>query len=328
MSSRNIDKTSNSKTCLLCNKTVVDAVFCKMCNSPYHPKCATRVTVLDNGAYSKCCKPRSPLPASLSDHGISDSSHTSKVIQTTSGENIEQIITKAISKLQVGLNMNFTSLSTTMNELSAKIDTVSIKVDDIKETVNIHSRKIFALEDTLENLNAKSLTNNCMTEIHDRLSRSHNLILFGLIEDNFSKDQSQTDFLNAKIAQILSNFSLPPLLENLKMYRLGAFAQNQKQPRPVKIICNSSENADALHRSFLAAKRNDAHRPLLKNLRLSRDMTKMQLEEIATLKRELESRQLAGEVNARIVYRHGTPTIITNTQRQKPKVNAQGPNIS
>lgn len=163
--------------CLLCNKAVMDSVFCKVCKSPYHPKCAKRVNVLENGAYSECCKPRPPLPMSSTDLVNSASSHTDDDSQTTTSNKIEQIMTKVISKLQVKINKNVLSLSTTMTELSAKI--ISMKVDDIKETVNIHAKKIVSLEGTIENLNVKSLSTNCVTLVQDCLSRSHNLILFG-----------------------------------------------------------------------------------------------------------------------------------------------------
>lgn len=123
---------NTSKRCSVCKSPVVnDAVFCKICNSPYHPSCAVSVEKLDNGAYTKCCKPRSPTTESQTD------SSTSVATSVMTNDSVEQIVRKTIDELQKGLN--FSSLSTSMKELSLKFYKATSKMEEAVTTVNEHT---------------------------------------------------------------------------------------------------------------------------------------------------------------------------------------------
>lgn len=311
-------KLSGTKTCVLCNRIVIDAIFCKICGSPYHPSCASRTSLLTNGAYSKCCRPKSPSLTSQSDSIMPGSSQVDTLSQDMTNDSVSLIINKAIEGLQLGLNENFIFLSSKINELSVKVDIFTGKLDEVSTTVTDHSNRITAIEGTLHDINVKSVSSNCMSEIHDRLSRSCNLILFGFaeIDDENSNSHVKADSKNA-ILQLFSRFSTTELFENSKLYRVGKFTQTQKQPRPVKIVCSSTEKARELHMSFLAAKKDSTLRQQIQNMRLSWDLTKMQMEEMVELRKELLTRKQNGDAGARIVHRNGVPSIISITRYQK-----------
>lgn len=311
-------KLTGSKTCQLCNKCVVDAVFCKGCSSPYHPGCAIRTGLLPNGAYSKCCRPKSPVGMSQSDLNVLVPSLDTTTSQNMTNDSVSLIINKAINGLQIGLTKNFSSLSSAINDLSTKVDAVTSRLDEVITTVSDHSIRIKAIEGTLHDINTNSITGNCMTEIHDRLSRSCNLILFGLADDiDDNSNGHLRDETRNTILQLFSQFSSSGLFENSKLYRIGTFAQAQRHPRPVKIVCNSVDKARELHMSFLLAKKDNTYRPILQNLRLSRDLTKLQMEEMAELKKDLLIRHQTGDVGARIIHRNGVPSIVSAPRRQK-----------
>lgn len=316
------DNTLNAKMCVMCKQNVVDAVFCKICSTPYHPGCANRTTLLSNGGYSKCCRPKSPLPQIQTDSNTPASSQERIENQSITNDSIESIINKAIRDLQVGLDKNFSIVSRTINEVSSKVDNMSLKVDEVVTTVTDHSERIAVIEGTLENLHINSLSRNCLSEIQDRLSRSRYLILFGLVEDKNNKSNEHSkENISITVTQLFSKFSTLDLLENLKTFRIGSFTQTQQHPRPVKIICSSEERARLIHKAFLEAKKDDALRHHIQNMRLSKDMTKMQVEEVSQLRKELELRQQAGEMNTRLVFRNGVPSIVSPTLQRKPRSN-------
>lgn len=321
-------KPSGTRTCLMCKQSVVDAIFCSVCDSPYHPGCASRVRVLDNGAYSKCCGPRSPLPSTQFDSSSSQTQPTNQSQQTTDNS-VETIINNAISGLQLNMNANFSSLHTSISELKTNVESLTSKMERTISTVNDHSTRIAEIEGTINGLRVDSISRDCMTEIQSRLSRSNNLILFGFNEVIPEVDknlQTSAEFnISDEIVKLFSVFSPPSLTTNLKALRIGKFAQAQKRPRPVKIICSSMEVAKALHKAFLEAKRVQTYGPLLQGMRLSWDLTRLQLEEMSFLRKEVDSRRLAGETHARVVFRQGVPHIITTAQKQNPPRNEQAP---
>lgn len=310
----------SAKVCLFCNKTVNDAIFCKSCASPYHRSCANRVGVLESGAFSKCCRPRSPI-MSQTDSGSLASSAVNDTGLTINS--LESIINKAIGGLQCEIKGNFTTLTSSVDNLSKKFDEISCKVDETISTISDHSKRLSVLEGVVDNLNTNSIARDCMSEIRDRLSRSRNLILFGFTENGENDKNVLSRNLSTSVSKLFLNYSSPSLLDNSKLFRIGISAQTQGQSRPVKIVCESEEKARALHVSFLSAKRDEKYRHLITNMRLSWDKTRMEMEELAQLRKELTMRQEKGEIHARIVFRHGVPMIVSSSQHPKPSTSAQ-----
>lgn len=213
-----------------------------------------------NGGFSKCCRPKSPTKMIQS--GSSEPAPSQHVSLTN--ESIKRIIHNAVNGLKIGLNNELSTLSTSINNLSTKVDVVTVKVDEVINNVADHSQRIAVIEGTLKDLNQSTITQNCMHEIYDRLSRSCNLILFGLSNDL----NNQVDTLNT-VSQLFLKFCKPDLLDNLQLFRLCTFMQDQTRSRPVKISCHTVERAKDIYRSFLSAKKSDLHSPHLENTRLS-----------------------------------------------------------
>lgn len=179
------------------------------------------------------------------------------------------------------------------------------------------SNRIATIEGSLGNLDINNLSGKCINELQNRLSRSNNLILFGLKEDdpimsnNTTQTSSHTDSqisISNNICQLFCNFSAPDLFKNSKSFRIGLFMQTQTRPRRVKIICNSVESAKTLFQLFLNAKKKEVLQPMLQGMRLAWDMTKLQKEELSLLKREMESRKKEGAL-----YSVDGPAIILET---------------
>lgn len=217
------------------------------------------------------------MPFTETDLNIPASSQGRNATEVMTNESIESIVNRAISGLQIGLSGNLSSISTTINDLSSKVDNLSSKVDYVISITDNHSRRIAALEGTIEHMNVNSLSGNCMAEIQDRLSRSCNLILFGLPEKNIKPNVNSGENILSMVKELFSKFSSSNLVDKAKIFRIGSFKQMQQHPRSIKIVCESEENARSLHMLFLKAKKNDVNQSLLLNMRLSRDMTKMQI---------------------------------------------------
>lgn len=124
---------------------------------------------------------------------------------------------------------------------------------------------------------------------------------------------SNNEKLSCVVVNVLGEYIPLGELENIKVFRVGTFAQGpHSRPRPVKIICATGEKAQAILRMFVAAKKNPIQLGELKEMWMSKDNTKMQLEEIRLIKDQFNQRCQNGEQNLKIVYRRGIPTIITD----------------
>lgn len=315
----------DEKICFGCKKSVVgETISCSGCKTLYHPGCASRLTSLEGGAYTKCCRPRAQSPRNTDFLSIASSSQTNEAVINTD---------MLVSKVLAGLQPELAEIRHSMNNLTITMNDITSKVDDTRDRLTSTESKVLELEDKIDTMEGKmlnmntsstntydldSISRNCMAEYENRMSRKNNLILFGLSEHviiEIGHDSRNDD--KEKISQLVSSFVRTPLLDGISTHRIGLYLQNQTRPRPVKLICHSQEDAKEFLYCFIKAKKRKS--PLLTNLTLSMDKTKMQQIEFASLKRELMSRRQLGETNIIISYRHGAP-VITKIQ-MKPATN-------
>jgi hypothetical protein len=106
--------------------------------------------------------------------------------------------------------------------------------------------------------------------------------------------------------QLLS-ITLP---SNIKSLRLGR--ANNKNPRPLKVIFPSKEQALKCINDFNVGRRSQD----VPNLTISvaRDRTLLERQEIRRIYSELDNRKKSGELNITIRYRNGIPTIVSTIQ--------------
>lgn len=138
---------------------------------------------------------------------------------------------------------------------------------------------------------------NLLYELKERENRKFNFILFNCPE-------STTDI--NEIARNVTDHCLGRETQSdLQVFRLGRVVAGKN--RPIKVICGSSGLASEVIRFSKKIKTHNN----LKHLSISEDRTPQQLQEYRKLKQQLDERIKAGETNLRIVYKNGSPKIIT-----------------
>lgn len=313
------------KFCFWCKNLVIRASRCPGCNAPYHKECTLLIDRLENGAYAKCCKPRAAsstdIAVNLQTPGSSDSSLTAtdvaKIVREVNKELFDQLsesFKNSLDSLKDSLTSKIDNALSMINHTDTKVNDLFDRVNHVEVCVGNFSEKLSTLPDV------GNMVRSCAAEIEDRESRKKNIILFGLPETGISQNPGQcsdSDIKNAK--DLLSLFSSATIIDSVKLIRLGSSSsvQDQHKLRPMKISCSTVDMAKQLHLDFLKIKRGENPPENLKEIWLVPDRTKLQLQELADLKKEMLSRRSKGERNLRMVYRHGIPFLTTHIQSKK-----------
>lgn len=146
-----------------------------------------------------------------------------------------------------------------------------------------------------------------VSEIAEREKRKTNLMLFNLPEpDRHISLAEQTESDNTAISNVLNILS-PDLSSDatVKSTRLGTFSESKI--RPIKIIFQDERVVKKL---LINSKKLRAHNHY-RNVYVSSDRTKKQLEHYKAVKQELLARTNSGETNCRIKYINGVPKVIS-----------------
>ncbi|XP_050064599.1 uncharacterized protein LOC126553488 [Aphis gossypii] len=224
---------------------------------------------------------------------------------------IDEIL-KTVNDLKVTNN----KIISTINTQNEKISRISKKVDDLFENVSNLTKanqdlnlkvtnleiKILDMEQSINKENNAPPEQNIIEELMDRQSRSNNIILFNLTEDD-NEDDSQ------KIKNVIS--SLNQKIEQFTFFRLGKTKSNTPdKPRPVKILLSSQSDVF----NILRTQKNLKTTTKWSNVRFSSDRTTKQREEMGILRRTLQQRRDNGEQNIIIKYIKGIPKIVNTTK--------------
>lgn len=144
-----------------------------------------------------------------------------------------------------------------------------------------------------------------LSEMWDRNNRSQNLIIYNVneIESNLTNERNKHDITTSQ--SILKYVSPDINVENLEVQRLGRFNADSERRRPLKVRLNSTQ--DVHH---IIKKTNTLlNSPVFKNIHISLDRTKRQIDYYKKVKAELDKRKNEGETNLKIKYKKGIPTI-------------------
>lgn len=291
------------KNCAGCKKGVVNGVLCPVCEAQFHKSCADNTGILPSGGYTKCCRPASPLTLSPS---TSDSPLTVS--------DLERIIGGAVTSLKSQISEVSSALSTKIDNVSAIMDN---RMTEAETKIVDLSDRVSTIEGTLKSLPISdsnffnNVSQDCLSEIENRLFKKKNIILFGVPElINFhEKSPKESENLNLHVSNLLKNLLPADLLTNTRMLRVGIPSQTQQRPRPLKVVFESEEKAQTFQRAFLQVKKTSSQE-VLKGLWLTMDKTKAQLDVIKTLKNQMEVRRLNGEQNLQLTFRGGHPRIV------------------
>lgn len=199
-----------------------------------------------------------------------------------------------------------------MENLTSTVNDALTRIAQTETRMDVLEKRVEDIEGTLQNLNAcspsvidtSSIISDLIVEINEKSFRQKNFVIFGLPESNPNSIDDVTQITN-----LFSKCVKPVSCANLKTYRLGVFVQNQARPRPIKILCQSPEQARNLWSSFILTKKDNTHSVQLKNLRNTWDLTKLQLQALEKRRTELNRRLSEGETNLVIAYRRGVPLI-------------------
>lgn len=144
-----------------------------------------------------------------------------------------------------------------------------------------------------------------ISEINERNKRKCNLIFFGIDEQDVDKSADVKANEDKKEVQNIVRALLPDInTDDIKTLRIGHY--DVDKCRPIKI---SLPSEDLVHNVIRHAK-NLKKKPKYKNISISFDRTKRQLEHYKDLKSQLSQRIMAGETDYKIKYINGTPKIV------------------
>lgn len=137
-----------------------------------------------------------------------------------------------------------------------------------------------------------------ITEIHDRNSRSRNLIVHNIAESDSNIAAERVDFDTTAVIQVLDKLEIGTIITDIKVNRIGKVGD---QPRPIRVVLQDSN----MVLKCLKQKRKLGNQ----NVRISADLTFMQRQTLRKLYDEMNARKENGEGNLSIRYSKGVPFI-------------------
>lgn len=144
-------------------------------------------------------------------------------------------------------------------------------------------------------------------EITERQKRKNNIVLFNIPEpDQRTSKSLQAESDKNVVADILTEVSPEISADNIKPVRLGTFSDSKSRPVKIKL-----ENLDIIKTVLKNAKKLKSNQRF-KNIYITVDRTKNQLEQYRKVRQELAERINAGETNCRIKYVNGVPKVTLN----------------
>ncbi|KAJ8672016.1 hypothetical protein QAD02_003275 [Eretmocerus hayati] len=282
---------------------------CSGCESKFHPSCAERANIDNEGIFSKCCpdSPKDDDPL-YQEHRADDTVLNTSELDGNNENDISKGRESEINDLNNSQMLDIirniikkdsnNTISRINENTNAKIDASSISIEKV-------SRRLFNVENELSELGNRvkilentqfneqtEITEAMINEVKERPFRERNVIIFGIPES------SNAQALNNLLAQI---FADAPLEMNEVQYtRIGKPADNKS--RPVKLMLKTVEQA----------------RWVLKNqrdicpeyIRCSNDKTCLQQQQLHTVMNGLEERNKNGKNEFVIKYIKNVPTVI------------------
>jgi len=195
-------------------------------------------------------------------------------------------------KLKKSFNKRFDDLSTEINKLATENSFLKTKISELEN-------KLIEIEKTSINTQLDEL--NILNELADRQSRPQNIILYNLPKNlnNTQNPISDGDSLKLIFKEMKVDYS------TINFNRLG---KTSDRTRPLKItLADTKFILETLHAQSILR-----HSPDFKDIRFSSDRTIKQREQMALLRKKLESRREKGETNIIIKYIKGNPQIINS----------------
>ncbi|KAJ8686017.1 hypothetical protein QAD02_021810 [Eretmocerus hayati] len=197
--------------CVSChNKGPLEELYakCEKCSSTYHPSCAERAELRDDGSFRKCCQEEdsssyneSVTSADGDDTGLIEDGSKSEELSDpesigstdntknneendTSDEllmQIHKLIRNELKKSTRNINDN---IDTETEVISSKIDCLNVRVDGLEEEIIDLNSRITVIESAKQNQEWE-MNDNMISKIKERIYRGRNIISsrYTLLED-------------------------------------------------------------------------------------------------------------------------------------------------
>ena len=229
--------------------------------------------------------------------------------QTTSGITLQQFS----SLLSAEFAKNNAGIYSRIDQLASQISVIDTKVKPIatlNQALNDLDNRVAALENNNVNPAPPQQPidiNNLAYELQDRLARSRNIILYGIVEVQGTSQVNDTE----QAASILSR--IPGIdLSNVVVRRLGKFVAGGK-PRPLLIRLISADEVRRVLRN---------RHCLPQGISASSDKTSSEREYLKAIIDEVTRHNETNPNNKKkIRYINGVPTIVDDTSRQRGSKN-------
>jgi len=229
-------------------------------------------------------------------------------MSSTMQDQLDSIL-KSLNEVKSTQNKLITSINEqnkTLKSFNKRFDDISTEINKLATENSFLKTKISELENKLIKIEKTTLTTqfdelNILNELTDRQSRAQNIILYNLPENlnNTQNPISDGDSLKLIFKEMKVDYS--PINFN----RLG---KPSDRTRPLKITLADAKSVFETLRAQSILR----HSPDFKDIRFSSDRTIKQREQMALLRKELESRREKGETNIIIKYIKGNPQIINS----------------
>lgn len=198
--------------------------------------------------------------------------------------------------------------------------TIKSEIHDIKQKLNLIEPKLDELDKRLTILEEKdrntnqSYVDDVLAELHERASRKKNIIVFNAPESPINQTQAARTY-EADLVSAIVNSALPGFdVAGIKFFRLGS--RKADKERPIKLVFSNELDMSQIIGNF-SAENLSSDFPNLKNVKLSRDRSPLELAGLKQLRIELDTRKQAGEEDLTIKYRNGVPKIVKLISLQK-----------
>ncbi|XP_050529718.1 uncharacterized protein LOC126899162 [Daktulosphaira vitifoliae] len=236
----------------------------------------------------------------------SASSNSSKNHKTLSTPVTSEEILKAIADLK-----SIQSDTLTQCKANAKnLDTLISQISELKSENITLKNDISALNTRIANLeknnpgSSHDSVSQLMFELSEREKCSSNLIAFGVPESNAPELGNRISEDLKNLSELISSvgISAPP---DIKVIRLGR--RNDHSSRPLKIFLKNKLAAVEFLKLFNTASKRSPNNQVLK---LVRDKTLREREQLRSCHSELDRRTKSGEADLTISYLNGVPTVL------------------
>lgn len=250
---------------------------------------------------------------------ILNQNRNNKTGTTTISSITNENIMTAILSVQTTQTEQFDELRNSIKSLTSDIIALKSENSVLRSEFVSLKAKVGDLESNTTKHRYENTVVQMLRESNERSRCNHNILVFGITESTADNGVQRALDDKINLTNLLSSLSLQ-LSSNVKLIRLGS--NTAKKPRPLKVCFHSKKEVDDMLSSYFNALHNGLQIPT--NFRISRDRTSLERDILRAAYTELNQRREAGELNIKVSFINGVPSVI----KFNPKNWVRGNNIN